>query len=49
MVSLLILLSMSMFHVCCSNDNKMMNEVLISSFTVWSGEQKIDAVMNSKK
>ena len=35
MVSLLILLSMSMFHVCCSKDNKMMNEVLISSFTVW--------------
>ena len=49
MVSLLILLSMSMFHVCCSNDNKMMNEVLISSFTVWSGEQKIDAVIDNEQ
>lgn len=48
-ISLLVLLSMSIFHVCCSNDSKMMSGVLISSFTVWSGGQKIDAVVDNEQ
>lgn len=48
-VFLFALLSISMSHVCCSNDGKMKSEVSLESFTVWLGEQKIDAIIDNEQ
>ncbi|WP_291592295.1 DUF4971 domain-containing protein [Bacteroides sp.] len=44
----LILLFIGVSHVCCSNDNKITNEGLLSSFVVWMNEQKIEAVVDNE-